>query len=69
MYRAYLSTMASKGAASKLKLIIFLGSTRENRLGDRVGKFVTSALKAEGKYDIEVLGEFKGFFFIILFST
>lgn len=40
-------------ATSKLRLVIFVGSTREGRLGDRVCKFVTKSLN--NKYDIKVL--------------
>ncbi|XP_060571604.1 quinone reductase-like isoform X2 [Ruditapes philippinarum] len=39
-------------SSQKLKLIIFLGSTREGRLGERVGKFVKNSLSE--KYDIKV---------------
>ncbi|KAL4217900.1 hypothetical protein ACF0H5_022639 [Mactra antiquata] len=65
MYRQYKSSeeantkstkMASKKAASSptLKYIIFLGSTREGRLGERVSKFVSNHLTKKGKYDISV---------------
>lgn len=40
--------------ADKLKLLVFLGSAREGRLGDRVKKFVLKHLEAENKYDIKV---------------
>ncbi|PVD32220.1 hypothetical protein C0Q70_07652 [Pomacea canaliculata] len=36
--------------ASKLKVVIFLGTTREGRLGPRVAKFVQDHLKS--KYDV-----------------
>lgn len=49
MYRSYKQKIM---ASSKLKLIIFLGSTREGRLGERVGKFVKTALEKKGKYEI-----------------
>ncbi|XP_045181307.2 uncharacterized protein LOC123540385 isoform X2 [Mercenaria mercenaria] len=41
-------------SAEKLKLIIFLGSTREGRLGERVGKFVRNTLSKTEKYEIKV---------------
>ncbi|XP_052239499.1 quinone reductase-like isoform X2 [Dreissena polymorpha] len=50
MYRAYKDNMASK----KLKLVIFLGSTREGRLGERVAKFVQNELNKKGKYDVSL---------------
>ena len=59
MYRRYLSEMAS---ANKLKIVIFLGSTREGRLGERVCKFVMNTLK--DKYDLTLFGRYnikKGF--------
>lgn len=43
-------------AAQKLKLIIFLGSTREGRLGERVKRFVKNSLEKKGKYEITVMG-------------
>ena len=47
--------MASKKLASqRMKLIIFLGSTREGRLGERVGKFVMNSLRE--KYEIKLFG-------------
>jgi len=44
-------------AASKLKLVMFLGSTREGRLGDRVAKFVRNTLEQKNKYEITLFGE------------
>lgn len=41
--------------ASKLKVVIFLGTTREGRLGPRVAKFVQDHLKS--KYDVTLFGE------------
>ena len=52
MYRAFLSTMA----AEKLKVVVFLGSTRDGRLGERVGKFVMNSLK--DTHDLILLGKF-----------
>lgn len=40
----------------KLKLVVFLGSNREGRLGSRVKSFVLDHLQAKKKYDIVVYG-------------
>jgi len=45
-------------AAQKLKLVIFLGTTREGRLGERVAKFVRTSLEKKNKYEITLLGKF-----------
>lgn len=51
MYRAYKTEVDEMaGATNKLKVVMFLGTVRENRLGLRVAKFVQSQL--ESKYDI-----------------
>ncbi|XP_052762765.1 uncharacterized protein LOC128205278 isoform X2 [Mya arenaria] len=42
-------------AAGKLKLVIFLGTTREGRLGERVAKFVRNSLEKKGKYEITMM--------------
>ena len=52
MYKKYLTTMA---AAQKLKIVIFLGSTREGRLGERVSKFVMNSLQE--KYELTLFGK------------
>ncbi|XP_052762764.1 uncharacterized protein LOC128205278 isoform X1 [Mya arenaria] len=44
-----------KMAAGKLKLVIFLGTTREGRLGERVAKFVRNSLEKKGKYEITMM--------------
>ena len=38
------------------KVVVFLGSTRQNRLGDRVAKFVISRLKAKN-LDVVYVGK------------
>lgn len=38
-----------------MKALILLGSARENRLGDRVSKFMTNQLKARG-WEVNILG-------------
>jgi NAD(P)H-dependent FMN reductase len=40
----------------KLKLLIFLGSVREGRMGDRVLKFVQNQID-KNKFDVEIIGE------------
>ena len=45
-------------AASKLKVLMFIGTTREGRLGLRVAKFMERKMKAEPyNYDVEVFGK------------
>ena len=46
----------SKMAADKLKIVVFLGSTREGRLGERVSKFVMNSLK--NQYDLHLFGKY-----------
>ena len=41
---------------SKLKIVIFLGSTREGRLADRVLKFVRNSIGSE--HDVIVFGKY-----------
>ncbi|CAL1540168.1 unnamed protein product [Lymnaea stagnalis] len=54
MYRRFTEQeMAGKTAASKLKVIVFLGSTREGRVGLRVAKFITGQLEAKN-YEVEL---------------
>jgi hypothetical protein len=53
MYRSW---KVEKMAANKLKVVMFLGTVREGRLGPRVAKFVQEQLKS--KYDISVFGEY-----------
>ena len=50
--------MAAKftGASQKLKLVIFLGSTREGRLGERVASFVQKQLK--DKHEVSLFGKY-----------
>lgn len=45
--------MAGKAAASKLKVVLFLGSTREGRMGLRVAKFIRAQLEAKN-YQVEL---------------
>lgn len=45
-------------ASSKsMKVLVFLGSVRDGRMVERVGKFVTEKLKA-AQHDVEVFGNF-----------
>ena len=44
--------------ASKLKVVLFLGSVRENRLGERVAKFMKTQLEA-AEFDVNVFGKTK----------
>ena len=46
--------MAAETAASKLKVVLFLGSVRKNRFADRVAMFVKTQLN--GRYDLSLLG-------------
>jgi len=48
--------LAHKMAAESqpMKILVFLGSVRDGRMGDRVGKFVASKL-SEAKHNVEVL--------------
>ncbi|XP_038052029.1 quinone reductase-like [Patiria miniata] len=41
--------------ANKLKIVLFLGTCRENRLGERVAKFMINQLKKDGKHDVEFM--------------
>ena len=41
---------------SKLKIVIFIGSTRDGRLADRVLKFVRNFIGSE--HDVTVYGEY-----------
>lgn len=43
-------------ASSKLKIVMFLGTVREGRLGPRVTKFIQAQLQS--KYDITLFGEY-----------
>ncbi|XP_076438164.1 2-hydroxy-1,4-benzoquinone reductase-like [Babylonia areolata] len=55
MYRNYKAELQQNGkmASSKLKLVVFLGSVRENRMCTRVANFVKKQLTP--KYDLTVL--------------
>lgn len=72
MYRAYLkeldtkNRMASSKAASKLKVIVFLGTVRENRVGLRVAKFMQKQLEKRN-YEVEMFGMYSSFY--IFYST
>lgn len=48
------------------KVVVFLGSTRQNRLGDRVAKFVVNKLK-EKKLDVVLIGKYKFVILILMF--
>jgi len=49
--------MAGKEAAgSALKVVVFLGTVRENNYGSRAAKFVVSKLSEKG-HDVTLLGE------------
>ncbi len=53
--------MAAKEAASSaLKVVVFLGSVRENNMGSRAAKFLTATLKKRGHH-VDLLGNFTGF--------
>ncbi|XP_069106001.1 NADPH azoreductase-like [Argopecten irradians] len=56
MYQAYKTSirMASKTAAQRLKVVVFVGSAREGRLGERVKKFMLKQLEQKN-YEISVL--------------
>ncbi|XP_071804507.1 quinone reductase-like [Asterias amurensis] len=41
--------------ASKLKVILFLGTYRENRLGERVAKFMINQLEQDGKHEVDFM--------------
>ena len=52
--------MAAKGAASSaLKVVVFLGTVRENNMGTRAAKFVCRNLEAKG-FGVTLLGESPG---------
>ncbi|OWF34947.1 uncharacterized protein LOC110443524 [Mizuhopecten yessoensis] len=55
MYRAYKTAirMASKTTSERLKVVVFVGSAREKRLGERVKLFMLDQLKLRN-YDISV---------------
>ena len=57
MFRDYKAQVDKNNtmAANKLKVVMFLGTVRENRLGPRVAKFVQAQLQT--KYDITLFGE------------
>lgn len=44
-------------ASEKLKVVVFIGSVRENRLGTRVAKFVQKALQKKD-FEVDVFGTF-----------
>ncbi|XP_033727364.1 quinone reductase-like [Pecten maximus] len=56
MYRAYKTAirMASKTASKNLKIVVFVGSARDGRLGERVKNFMMNRLKARN-YEINVI--------------
>ena len=60
MYKAYLQRLQeeNKMSANKLKVVLFLGSVRENRIGLRVAKFMKRKLE-ERNYAVEFFGKNK----------
>ncbi|KAK3590924.1 hypothetical protein CHS0354_032643 [Potamilus streckersoni] len=54
MYRAYVRQLAMSKKEAKLKVVVFLGSTREGRMGDRVAKFVTKYLESTN-HDVHLI--------------
>ncbi len=68
MYRAYLkqleeqrypndtSDTSAGGTMVALKYVVFLGSVRENRLADRICKFLVSKLD-EFNHEVAIMGE------------
>lgn len=48
------------------KVVVFLGSTRQNRLGERVAKFVVNKLK-EKKLDVVLIGKYRFVILILMF--
>ena len=56
IWKAEQKEYSTKMAADKLKMVMFLGSVREGRLGIRVAKFIQEQLKT--KYDITLFGKY-----------
>lgn len=46
---------AKEAAASALKVVVFLGTVRENNMGSRAAKFMVSTLKKRG-HQVNLLG-------------
>ena len=55
MYRGYKAQNEKMAAGNKLKVVMFLGTVRDGRLGPRVAKFVQGQLQT--KYNITLFGE------------
>lgn len=53
MYRKFAEQEMS---SRKLKVVLFLGSTREGRMGLRVAKFVQGQLESKN-FDVELFGK------------
>ena len=66
MYRSYKEKFKTreKLRMPKLKIILFVGSTREGRLADRVLKFVKSYIGAA--HDVVVFGKNHHVFFLFV---
>ncbi|RUS79712.1 hypothetical protein EGW08_012520 [Elysia chlorotica] len=58
MYQRYRQDQ-EKMAAPKLRCVLFLGSTREGRLGLRVAKFMASQLEKRN-YQVDIFGIYGG---------
>lgn len=41
-----------------LKFVVFLGTTREGRLGERAARFILDRIQCRG-HDVELFGEYK----------
>ena len=56
-------------AASKLKIVLFLGSVREGRLGLRVAKFMENYLVKTG-HEVELFGKdsLQAIFFVVIMT-
>ena len=48
--------MASEAAKKALKVLVFLGSVRENNFGSRAAKFMVSKLTSKG-FEVNLVGE------------
>ena len=55
MYRRYKEQFNIASEMSKLKFVLFVGSTREGRLADRVTKFVRNNIGSE--HEVTVFGK------------
>ena len=64
MYRRYKEQFITASEMSKLKFVLFVGSTREGRLADRVTKFVRNNIGSE--HQVTVFGKYETTYYITI---